>query len=778
MPNVLITGGAGFIGSHLCRALLEKGFDIICIDNLVTGQKENINSLIGSGKFKFINHDVSRRIEIKEPLDWVLHFASPASPIDYQKIPIQTLKAGSLGTHNTLGLALAKKAKYMLASTSEVYGDPLVNPQPESYWGNVNPVGIRGCYDEAKRFAEALAMAYHRIHKLDTRIVRIFNSILADQLVVLFNDSDLHIGSIESYVNKIEKNGGNIENKIIVPCFDPHTHRILLKEVSAVIKHGYNRDAFELSLAYGRKIKVTGDHSVFKKDKNSKPIPVPVREINKGDYVAITSKLPVVIKDVKSFDILHYLLVNLTDNELWVYSVHSKELENVIAINKSAIYKILKSSGRIKSKLFNNWIFCAFNKYKKNSFLPLYIFKRLNVDYIENAKIRVYKAGAHIYVPSKIKLDSDILWLLGFYLAEGTSYNENKNCFLAFSSEEKYLAKAIRILTSRFNVHVIKSPAKSNKSPSIYVHSKLLYLIFKDIFKVIRQDKNMDIRIPSWIFQLPLSKVKYFLEGYKDGDGTHSGKKLNKELCFETKFERFANDLLMLLLRFGIVASFGEYKTKYIKKYGDRKSNFYRVTICELSDFNILNWDKGIKQELIANKTGDLVWAWVRDIKEVKPTEYVYDFSVPETENFVAGNGVFCHNTYGPKMRKKDGRAVPNFITQALANKNITVYGEGSQTRSFCYISDLIEGIYKLMNSSINAPVNLGNPEEYSVLQLATMIKDITTSKSRIIFESMPEDDPKVRRPDISKAKKELKWVPKVSIEEGLKSTIEWFKQV
>src|SRR3989338_58026 len=176
MPNVLITGGAGFIGSHLCGFLMEKGFNVICMDNLVTGQKENIQSLICSGKFKFINHDASRPIEIEEPLDWVLHFASPASPIDYQKIPIQTLKAGSLGTHNTLGLALAKKAKYFLASTSEVYGDHLVNPQPESYWGNVNPVGLRGSYDEAKRFAEALVMAYHRIHKMEVIIARIFNT--------------------------------------------------------------------------------------------------------------------------------------------------------------------------------------------------------------------------------------------------------------------------------------------------------------------------------------------------------------------------------------------------------------------------------------------------------------------------------------------------------------------------------------------------------------------------------------------------------------------------
>lgn len=176
MKNVLITGGAGFIGSHLCDFLLAKGFKVICVDNLITGSLKNLEHLKKDKNFEFINHDISNHIKIIGNLDFVLHFASPASPIDYLKIPIQTLKAGSLGTFNTLGLALAKKAKYMLASTSEVYGDPLVNPQLETYYGNVNPIGPRGCYDESKRFAEALTMAYHRIHKLNTQIIRIFNT--------------------------------------------------------------------------------------------------------------------------------------------------------------------------------------------------------------------------------------------------------------------------------------------------------------------------------------------------------------------------------------------------------------------------------------------------------------------------------------------------------------------------------------------------------------------------------------------------------------------------
>ncbi|MEK6942835.1 MAG: UDP-glucuronic acid decarboxylase family protein [Nanoarchaeota archaeon] len=306
MKTVLITGGAGFIGSHLCEFLLDKKYKVIAVDNLVTGDLKNISHLRERKEFQFIHHDVSKHLVINEPLDFVLHFASPASPIDYQKIPIQTLKVGSLGTHNTLGLALAKKAKYFLASTSEVYGDPLVNPQPESYWGNVNPIGIRGCYDEAKRFSEALVMAYHRIHKIDTKIVRIFN-------------------------------------------------------------------------------------------------------------------------------------------------------------------------------------------------------------------------------------------------------------------------------------------------------------------------------------------------------------------------------------------------------------------------------------------------------------------------------------TYGPRMRKEDGRVVPNFINQALKNKPISVYGNGSQTRSFCYVSDLVDGIYRLMISDLNEPINLGNPEEHTILEFAEIIKELTKSKSKIIFEELPQDDPKQRCPDISKAKKLLKWEPKVELREGLKKTVEWF---
>jgi hypothetical protein len=287
----------------------------------------------------------------------------------------------------------------------------------------------------------------------------------------------------------------------------------------------------------------------------------------------------------------------------------------------------------------------------------------------------------------------------------------------------------------------------------------------------------LGVEIPSWIIQLPLGRLKWFLEGYREGDGTHSGKKLGHELCFETTSERRARDLAVILLRFGMVASLGRYETTFKRKYGERRFPFYRLTVCNVSDFDILHWEGGVAQTLNAQRQGDLVWAQVSSVSKSLATPYVYDFSVPEAENFFGGIGVCCHNTYGPRMRLTDGRAIPTFVRQALAGEPLTVYGDGSQTRSFTYVTDLVEGIWKLMQASVNDPVNLGNPREMTLLELAKQILRLSGSRSEIAFRPLPTDDPKVRQPDIGRARRLLGWEPTVDVEEGLRRSIEWYRQ-
>ncbi len=277
--------------------------------------------------------------------------------------------------------------------------------------------------------------------------------------------------------------------------------------------------------------------------------------------------------------------------------------------------------------------------------------------------------------------------------------------------------------------------------------------------------------------QLPLSRVKHFLEGFRCGDGTHSGKKMGNELVFDTTSEALAIDLNYLLLRFGIIACFGKYETTFRQKYGDRRFPFFRLTVCALDNFDILSWDQGVKQTLNAGRIGDLVWSQLRGIRRCVLTGHVYDFSVPECENFIAGNGVSCHNTYGPRMRLDDGRVIPNFMGQALRGEPLTVYGDGSQTRSFCYVDDLVEGIVRLLDTDYHEPVNLGNPSEVTILEFAKEILTLSGSKSVIEHRPLPQDDPRVRQPDISRARSLLGWKPQIDRHEGLKRTLAYFQK-
>ena len=780
--RVLITGAAGFLGSHLAERFIADGHDVVGLDNFITGSRENAERLHALGRFELIEHDISKPVFILGKLDGVLHFASPASPVDYLELPIQTLKVGSLGTHNALGIALRHQARFLLASTSEVYGDPSVHPQVESYWGNVNPIGLRGVYDEAKRFGEAMTMAYHRFHGLDTRIVRIFNSIMADETVVLFNDESAHVEAVEDYFDSRDREAVVVRRRVRVPAFNPRTLEIELREADALIKNpSRGKDAFRVRTRYGRHIRVTGDHSVFRRDGAGQPEAVPVRDLREGDYVAIPGRLPCVERDQVAVELAeHFVRRAGSDEDLWGWALSGPATLPLLETWKDEIFGYLMESPRYDgSKKKRNTVGCQWRYWRKVGRLPLAVAARLHrrfgVAWPESVRIEAYGSGRAIGIPNRVEITPDLLWLLGLFVAEGCHVEKEGNYRILLSSDRRFVERAAKVLLESFGVEATLLEPAGGRGPSLYADGKALLALFRDVFGV--TGTSAAIRIPAWIFQLPLSRLKYFIEGYREGDGTHTDYLERRELAFNTVSEGLATDLTYLLLRFGIVASVGHYSTTYRARYGDRQFPFWRVTVCEVSDFDILTWDRGVRQALNATRSGDLVWAKVNALEPVEATEYVYDFSVPGYENFLAGNGVFAHNTYGPFMRPADGRVVSNFVVQALKNEPISIYGDGSQTRSFTYVSDEVEGICRLFQSAHTDPVNIGNPGEFTVRELAeTVLEEIPASRSELRFLPLPADDPKVRQPDITLARSILGWEPRISLRDGLRKTVPYFR--
>jgi UDP-glucuronate decarboxylase len=770
--RVVVTGGAGFLGSHLCDRLLQRGDEVVAIDNLATGRLANVEHLFGTDGFTFVRHDVSLYVWVPGPVDAVLHFASPASPKDYLDLPIQTLKVGSLGTHNTLGLAKDKRARYLLASTSEVYGDPQVHPQPEGYWGHVNPVGPRGVYDEAKRFAEAMVMAYHRAHGVDTRIARIFNSVLADEQVLYDNGRELRR---EPAGRLAERLAGRVDlTGFSVPSFDSQG-RIIPSEATAFVEHPPVGRCFQIATAYGRTIRVTGDHSLFVEGEDGQPEPRPVRELHVGDRVAIAGKVRVPVRDRPAVRMTE--VWDWAGNDPWTLFVRAPGLGGVAWSRRREVFNIIAHGCRPESKVWRNVVWSQIRRMRDRDQIPLAVLRRLGIGIPQGSNVRRRGAGHAAELPETVELSDEMLWLLGLYVAEGCRHEAlPKSSFVSISCDHDTLARATKILERELGLHVCRSKGgRDARSPAIFVHSRLLLLLldrlgFDDGAK----------RIPGWVLGLPLSRLKWFLEGYRMGDGVHSGKKLVEGVRHElsTTSDELKDDLVVALARFGLVPSVGRYDTTLRHRTGDRRYPFWRLTLSRVAPWSPLEWDRGVRQVLNARRTGDLVWAKVKRIDEIEPTSMVYDFCVPSRENFWAGVGIMAHNTYGPRIRPADGRVVANFLVQALEGKPLTVYGDGSQTRSFCYVDDLVRGLLALLESDHVGPVNIGNPTEHTVRELAEVVLEVTGSSSSLVFEPLPVDDPTQRRPDISLARRLLGWEPEVSLRDGLARTARWLDEV
>jgi hypothetical protein len=403
---------------------------------------------------------------------------------------------------------------------------------------------------------------------------------------------------------------------------------------------------------------------------------------------------------------------------------------------------------------------------RKSDRLPLPVLRRVSAGIPSGARVRVLTRGRSVSLPAQIEITNNLLWLLGYWVAEGTSQERHNNAFLALSGSSDLLERAASIFRGELGLHVVSAPGSETRAAGIFVHSKLL-LRLMDYLGFDRTRK----RIPGWILGLPLERLKWFVEGYREGDGVHSGLHMQAyRHQFSTVSDELKDDLVVALARFGLVPAVSRHETTFKQKTGDRRYPFWRLSLAGVEPWSPLEWENGARQALNARRCGDLVWAMVKEIREIEPTPLVYDFSVPGLENFWAGVGVMAKNTYGPRMRKNDGRASVNFLNQALAGKPLTVYGDGSQTRSLCYVDDLIRGLYELMMSDEHLPVNLGNPDhEVTMLELAETVIRVTGSTSEIVFEALPIDDPQIRRPDITRARQLLGWAPEIDLEEGLR---------
>ena len=1057
--KILVTGGAGFLGSHLIDRLMEQGHEVLCLDNFYTGTKRNIYKWLNHPYFELIRHDITEPIRLEA--DQIYHLACPASPIHYQYNPVKTIKTNVMGTLNMLGLAKRVKARFFLASTSEVYGDPNVHPQTEEYRGNVNCIGIRSCfdpkteilteagwlafpdlqpdvkvatlnsegkveyhipeeyivqtyigemycfanskfdfcvtpnhwmyvrtetgqlkfiradegqvweslqvltggdfdgeevewfelrkfprnalgkvkkifmddwleflgyyisegcvdvrkrlqvvggndydvsdydvliaqenpegrwkianclsrlgfeffdwdesqfkictqqlaeillplgksgnkyiprelfqlsrrqllvlfnalmmgdaseggdcynyyskskqladdvqelaircgyaasvvshamgrdfyrvnirpikdvnlveperfryagkvycvnvtnhvvfvrrngraawcgqcYDEGKRVAETLAFDYYRQSNVDIRVARIFNSLTGDQKVLYYIGEELYY---ETFTECYDRINGDISN-VSVPCFD-EDYKTVIKPISAIWKHRVKKKGFQITTAWGKHIKITEDHSLFTRDENNKPQAAFGKDLRIGDEIGVPGYISFLEKPLQPF----YIIDKISSKE--EVSIESENTIFYMEKYGDKIREYLLAKGLKPSRLYS-----TLKNYEINNQIPWGLWEYLKVPLSEKDKVCYSSIKG---IKNWMGHVEEFLWLLGFYVAQGSLINNE----LVFKGEAEELAKVMELMEIIFEYK-----PEIDEEGYISIESKILVDLIGYGLNFGRKEKD----IPNWILQLPPGQLMMFLQGFAKGNGVE----LNSRLEFKIDSQLVTEKLVLILAKFGLVAGILE-----------MEEQVYRITLEELEDNNIQNFSK-VQQKILAKTTGDIVWAKIESIEEFEIDDYVYDFSVPNYENFIGGSySVFAHNTYGPRMLENDGRVVSNFIAQALKGIPLTVYGDGSQTRSFCYVSDLVEGFIRLMNQDFIGPVNLGNPGEYTILELAQKIQKMVNQDLEIIYEPLPEDDPRQRQPDITRGKKYLGWEPTVPLEEGLKLTIEDFR--
>lgn len=754
--RILVTGGAGFIGSHLIDRLMDQGHEVLCLDNFYTGHKRNILKWLDHPYFELIRHDITEPIRLE--VDQIYHLACPASPVHYQHNPVKTIKTNVMGTLYMLGLAKRIRARFLLASTSEIYGDPTVHPQPEEYWGNVNPIGIRSCYDEGKRVAETLAFDYHHQNGVDIRVARIFNSLTGDQPVIYYQGDQLYYESFADCYDRIHQD----ISRVSVPCFDSHGNMVL-KPISAIWKHKVSKPGYDITTTWGKRVKITEDHSLFTRDEQGLPRPIFGKDLQVGDWVAVPAYLPFIDKPLEPF----YITDKVSQEGL---SICPPDVVPYLERHREAIYHYLQEQG-IDSQQRYSYL----KKYEVSNRIPLKLWQYLGLSLTPKDGIAIASSAKRIN--NYIEDVESFLWFLGFYLAEGCLVHRAPGDYqLLFSSNVKYLEKLIEICRSLFGCDCkITWHQDSSKAPTVHLRSKIIVDLVVNAFSFGR-NLSPQKDIPTWILQLPKQQLVHFLQGFWEGDGNHDAKTTGSQLIFNSSSSAIIEKLVLILAKFGLLGSVSEFYTT-VSRDNLKQYKSYRLTVQGLDNYDILKLASS-QQTLQAKTTHDLAWARVKEIHAFDIDDFVYDFSVPDVENFIGGTyGICCHNTYGPRMLENDGRVVSNFVAQAVRGNPLTVYGNGSQTRSFCYVSDLVEGLMRLMAGDFIGPVNLGNPDEYTILQLAETVREMVNPDLEIIYKPLPQDDPRRRQPDITRARTYLNWQPQVPLREGLAATIADFRE-
>ena len=642
--RVLVTGGAGFIGSHLCERLLAGGHEVICLDNFYTGRRENVSRLLDSRSFELLRHDIIEPILLE--VDQIYNLACPASPVHYQHNPVKTVKTNVLGTINMLGLAKRVRARILQASTSEVYGDPEVHPQPESYWGHVNPVGVRSCYDDATE--------------------------------VLTEDGWVRFPELKRGVRVATLNGGG-EIEYHIP--DEYMAQPYVGELLR-----FANSKFDFC--------VTMNHQMYVRDRTGR-----ARFVRAGEAVGWR----------------HYDVVTGGD-----FAGGEQEWFELGAPPANAKVSV----GRIR---MDDWL----------EFLGYYISEgRVHI----RRRARAVGGG-----------DYDV-----------ADYN-------VLVAQENPAGRAkIAACLGRLGFKFFQSDDHQFR-----ICSKQLAAILSPL------GKSGDKYIPRGFLRLSRRQSKILFDALMLGDGSRRG----NCYAYYSKSKRLADDVQELALRCGYAASVVSHAVG---------RDLYRVNIRPRVEASLVPPERvryagyvycvNVRNHVICvrrNGRAAFCGNCYDEGKRLAET-LMMDY---RRQNRVDTRIIRIFNTYGPRMLENDGRVVSNFVVQALRGEDLTVYGDGSQTRSFCYVDDLVEGMIRLMNAEegahpdidVHDPVNVGNPGEFTMRELADEVARAVGVEVRVRHCPLPADDPRQRRPDITRAQKLLGWEPKVPLREGLKRTAEYF---